>query len=198
MFRKNIIIVLLALASTIAFAQSRITYFNAIALGDSIRLNFTIGTGTSSCAGYHVLKGSDSLNLYPIFVYPGICGTTPSPESYTYTDISPNKVTPNFYRILIPPGDYSQMLRVDLAASFTNMILFPQPAEDLLNIIILNKKFFYYEMKIYDRFGRKMGETTGNASDRITLNISGFPLGVYAFMILDINGNAYRGKFLKN
>lgn len=197
MFRKNIIIVLFALASTIAFAQSRITYFNAVALGDSIRLNFTIGAGTV-CAGYQVFKGSDSLNLQFQYAYGGLCGTTSVPENYTYIDYAPNKVTPNFYQILIPPGDYSQILRVDLAASFTNMILFPQPAEDLLNIIILNKKFFYYEMKIYDRFGRKMGETTGNASDRITLNISGFPLGVYAFMIVDINGNAYRGKFLKN
>jgi len=198
MLRKTIATLLIAFICSLAIAQSRITYFNAVALGDSIRLMFTIGSGSTSCAGYQVLKGSDSLTLYPIFVYPGICGTTSSPESYTYTDISPNKNTPNFYRILIPPSDYSQMLRVDLAASFTNMVIFPQPAEDLLNIIILNKKFFYYEMKIYDRFGRKMGETTGNSSDRITLNISGFPIGVYAFMIIDINGNAYRGKFLKN
>lgn len=179
-------------------SQSRITYFNATPLKDSIRLNFTIGTGTSSCAGYNVLKGSDSLNLYPIFVYPGICGTTSSPESYTYTDISPNKLTPNYYRILIPPGDYSNMLKVNLASSFTNLIIYPQPAEDLLYISINNKKDYYYEIKIYDRFGRKMGDGNGNATDRITLNVSGFPLGVYAFYIVDINGNAYRGKFLKN
>lgn len=177
-------------------AQSRIIYFKATALGDSVRLNFTISSGTA-CAGYNVLKGSDSLNLNPVYVYPGICGNNSSNETYAYTDFSPNKTTPNFYRILIPPGDYSNTLRVDVAASFSDMIIFPQPTEDILNIKFLNKSYFYYEMKIYDRFGRKMGETNGNSSDRITVNVSGLPIGLYAFMIIDINGNAYRGKFIK-
>lgn len=179
-----------------AKAQSRIIYFQAKALGDSVRLTFTISSGTA-CAGYNVLKGSDSLNLNPVYVYPGICGNNSANETYTYTDFSPNKTAPNFYRILIPPGDYSNMLRVDIAASFSDMIIFPQPTEDLLNIKFLNKSYFYYEMKIYDRFGRKMGETNGNSSDRITVNVSGLPIGLYAFMIIDINGNAYRGKFIK-
>lgn len=180
-----------------ASSQSRITYFYATALGDSVRLNFTIGSGTT-CAGYNVLKGSDSISLFPIYVYGGLCGTTSSPESYSYMDYSPNKAVPNFYQILIPPGDYSTILRVDMAATNTNMIIYPQPAEDVLNIVILNKKNFYFEMKIYDRFGREMGDGKGTAAERITLNVSGFPLGIYAFMIIDINGNAYRGKFLKN
>lgn len=195
---KQILFILLLATSFFTKGQSRITYFNATPLGDSIRLNFTVGTGTSSCGGYNVLKGSDSLNLYPVYVYGGLCGTSPSPENYTYTDLSPNKLTPNFYRILIPPGDYSNILKVNLASSFTNLIIYPQPAESVLYISINNMKNYYYEIKIYDRFGRKTGDSNGIASDRITLNVSGFPLGVYAFYIVDINGNAYRGKFSKN
>lgn len=197
MRKKNIFLFLVLLAASNNFAQSRVINFTGIALKDSIRLSFGISAGPS-CGGYQVLKGSDSLNLFPIYVYGGICGNTTYNENYTYMDYSPNTALPNFYRILIPPGDYSNLIRIDMAASFSNMIIFPQPAEDLMSIKILNKSNFYYELKIYDRFGRKMAESNGNATDRITLNVSGFPLGVYAFYVVDINGNAYRGKFLKN
>lgn len=178
-------------------SQSRITYFNAIPMKDSVRLNFTISAGPS-CSGWQILKGSDSLNLFPVQIYGGLCGNTTTAENYSYTDISPNKLMPNFYRILIPPGDYSALKRVDLAASFTNLIIYPQPAENVIYISINNVKNFYYEIKIYDRFGRKVGDGNGNAAQRIELNVSNFPLGVYTFYIVDLNGNAYRGKFLKN
>jgi hypothetical protein len=196
LIRKFYISLLTCIALT-TNAQSRIVYFNAVPMVDSVRLNFTISAGTG-CAGYNVLKGSDSISLYPVYVYGGICGNTSSQEYHTYSDISPNKSSPNYYRILIPPGDYSKILRVDLASSNSNMIIYPQPTEDVLNIVLLNKKNYYYEIKIYDRYGRKMGEGSGDAVDKISLNVSGFPLGVYVFRVLDINGNAYRGKFLKN
>lgn len=178
-------------------SQSRITYFNTIAMTDSVRLNFTISAGVS-CSGWQVLKGSDSLNLFPIYTYGGLCGNTTTAENHTYTDISPNKAVPNFYRIFIPPNDYSALRRVDLAASFTNMLIYPQPTENALFISISNVKNFYYEIKIFDRFGRRMGDGNGNALERIELNVSGFPLGLYTFYIIDLNGNTYRGKFLKN
>ncbi len=198
MNRIGLFCVLFILLGFGARSQSRIFNFYANPLGDSIRLNFTITAG-NACAGWQILKGSDSLNLQFQYSYPGICGNTSFAENYKWTDFSPNKTSPNFYRILVPPGDYSNIIRVDLAASFNdNMLIYPQPAETELNIAFTNKKNFYYEIKIYDRYGRKMGDGNGTAAERITLNVSSFPLGVYVFYVVDINGNAYRGKFLKN
>ncbi|MGZ3883413.1 MAG: T9SS type A sorting domain-containing protein, partial [Bacteroidia bacterium] len=142
-------------------------------------------------------KGADSLNLYQVYVYPGLCGNTGYSQTYTYTDISPNKTAPNFYEVLIPPGDYSQMLKVNSAANYSNLLIFPQPAQDVLNITIANLVSYYYEMTIFDRFGRKQGFASGNASGAITLNLSSFEEGVYIFYIIDGSGNAYRGKFIK-
>ncbi len=178
-------------------AQSRISYFSATSLSDSVRLNVQISAGLG-CAGFQVLHGSDSVNLQQIWAYPGLCGNTSYPESYKYTDYTPNKTSANYYRILIPPGDYSKILKVDLAANFSNLVVFPQPANDVLNIAISNKANYYYEMTIYDRFGRKKGFASGNAMDKITLNVSAFSEGVYVFYIFDGNGNSFRGKFLKN
>lgn len=178
-------------------AQTRIYNFNTLSLTDSVRLNFTILQSSVTCAGYQVLKGSDSLVLNPIYVYPGICGSTSFNQTYTYTDFSPNKLTPNFYQILIPPSDYSTVKRVDLAVNFSNLLIYPQPVEDILNIAIVNQKNYYYEINIYDRFGRKKGFASGNVIDNITVDVSGFNEGVYVFYIAQSGGNVYRGKFLK-
>ncbi|MBK7666770.1 MAG: T9SS type A sorting domain-containing protein [Sphingobacteriaceae bacterium] len=178
-------------------AQTRIYNFNAIPLGDSVRINFTILQASVTCAGYQILKRNDSLTLNPIYVYPGICGTTSSNEIYNYTDFSPNKLTPNFYQVHIPPNDYSVVKRVDLAASFSNLLIYPQPVEDFLNIAISGQKNYSYEITIFDRFGRKKGFGSGGATDKFTLDVSGFAEGVYVFYIVTNNAGNYRGKFLK-
>lgn len=195
--RKSIIVLFILVLSAGLNAQSRIYNFTALALGDSVRLSFTVLASSVTCANYEVLKGSDSLTLSPIFVYPGICGGTTSNELHSYTDISPNKLTPNFYQIFIPPNDYSLVKRVDLAASFTSLLVYPQPVEDILNISIKDRKNYYYEINIYDRNGRKKGFSSGNVTDKISIDVSGFAEGVYAFYIVTNGGDSYRGKFLK-
>lgn len=193
---KKIIIFLFFVSVFGTNAQTRIYNFNPIPLGDSIRLSFTVLQGTA-CAGYQVLKGSDSLVLNPIYVYPGICGNITFSETHNYTDFSPNRLTPNYYQIHIPPSDYSVVKRVDLATSFSDLLIFPQPVEDILSIAINNQKNYYYEINIYDRFGRKKGFASGNVTDKITIDVSSFAEGVYVFYIVQANGGAYRGKFLK-
>ncbi len=177
-------------------AQTRIYNFTAISLKDSVRLSFTVSQG-STCAGWQVLKSSDSLTFNTIYSYPGLCGNSTFSQTYTYSDISPNKLTPNFYQIQIPPNDYSPVRRVDLATNFSNLLIFPQPVEDILNIAINGQKNYYYEIHIYDRFGRKKFFGNGNATDKITLDVSSFSEGVYVFYIAQSNGTTYRGKFLK-
>jgi hypothetical protein len=194
--KKTLLISLLILPVFFNAQISRITYFNATPLGDTIRLNLTISAGVS-CSGFEVHKGSDSMNLSPIYIYPGLCGNTSNSESHVYYDISPNNALPNYYRILIPPGDYSKIIRVDLASSSTGLLIYPQPAEDYLNISVNNNKNFDYEMRIADRFGRYKGLVNGHCNEFINLNISAFPEGIYVFYIIDNAGNYWRGKFLK-
>ncbi len=180
----------------LSIAQSRIYNFNAFPLKDSVRLSFTVTQG-ASCGGWVVENSSDSVTFYQIYNNGGLCGNTTSAEIYSYTDYAPNKLSPNFYRIHIPPSDYSSVKRVDMAASFTNLLIFPQPAEDKLSIAISGQKNYYYEINIYDRYGRKKGFGSGNAVEKIYLDVSEFAEGVYVFYITTNNSGNYRGKFLK-
>ena len=190
------IVFLLCIIPCFALSQSRVSYFSATNLKDSVRLNLSVSAGLG-CAGWQVLRGTDSVNLNQIYVFPGVCGNTSYAESYKWVDYSPNKLTPNYYRIYIPPNNYSQILKIDLATNFSNLLIFPQPANDVLNISVTGKNNFYYEITIYDRFGRKQGFGSGSAAEKISLNVSGFSEGIYVFYISDIYGTIYRGKFLK-
>ena len=192
----KLIIFIFLLSFSQVRSQTRIYNFTTLSLTDSVRLTFTVLQGTA-CAGWEILKGSDSLKLDPIYVYPGICGNASFAETYKYTDISPNRSTPNFYQILIPPSDYSPVKRVDLAVNFSNLLIYPEPVEDLLNIAITGQKNYYYEINIYDRFGRKQGFSSGDVTDKITINVSGLIEGVYVFYIAKSGGGVYKGKFLK-
>jgi hypothetical protein len=177
-------------------AQTRIYNFQVLPLTDSVRLTFTVLQG-SVCAGWEIWKGSDSINLNPIYAYPGLCGDVNFSIKYNYTDFSPNKVTPNFYQVRIPPNDYSPVLRVDIASSFSNLLVYPQPVEDYLNIAISQRKNYNFEIHIFDRFGTKRGFGSGSAAERITLNVNSLIEGVYPFYIVLGDGSLYRGKFAK-
>ena len=196
MLRKKIGVLVLLCLFLQTVSQTRIYNFNTLPSTDSVRLNFTVLQGTA-CAGWQVLKGSDSLTLLQIYAYPGISGNVSFNETYKYTDLSPNKAKPNFYQILVPPSDYSPVKRVDLATNFSNLLIYPQPVEDNLNIIINGQKNYYYEINIYDRFGRKKGFASGDVVDKITIDVSAFSEGVYVFYIAKSGGGIYKGKFLK-
>lgn len=195
MLRKLLFFILVVNAAA-GLAQSRIAFFTAVNMTDSIRLKLMVTPGPQ-CSGFQILKGSDSVNLYPVYVYPDLCGSPGYSQTYTFTDISPNFTAPNYYRVLIPPGDYSPVLKVNSAANYSNLVIFPQPAGNTLNITVANLLNFYYEMTIYDRFGRKQGFASGNAAGQISIDVSAFEAGVYIFYIIDGNNNAYRGKFIK-
>jgi hypothetical protein len=190
MRRLKLIAFLIGLVPLLIEAQGRVTYFTATNLKDSVRLNLTVSAGPG-CAGWQVMHGNDSVNLTPIYVYGGICGNTSYAESYKYLDMTPSKSTSNYYQIYIPPNDYSKILKVDLATNFSNLLVFPQPVQDYLNISISNKLNFTYEMHIYDRYGRKKGFTSGSAADKISLNVSSFDAGVFVFYILYGSGHIY-------
>ncbi len=179
---------------------SRVSKFNAIILGNDIRLDFTISQG-SSCNGYQILKGYDSTNYNLLYDYSGICGNSSTEESFSYTDGGVQKNSYLYYKILIPPFDYSKALRMYVEEKKTKkniLYTYPQPVNSTVTAYLENENFDDYVLRIIDCNGMVRRELRINAYKYITTDISDFEHGVYCLFLIDSSGNFSRGKIIKN
>jgi hypothetical protein len=202
MTKKHTFILILFLFAifSIPAQTSRISYFNPIILGNDIRLDFTISKGIT-CNEYQVLKSYDSTNFNILYDYSGVCGNTNSDQSFSYTDAGVQKNTYLYYKILIPPFDYSKMVRmfVDQKNTKKNLLYtYPQPVVDLVTIYLENENYDDYTLRIMDCNGTMRRELKLNAYKYITTNVSDLEHGLYCILLIDSGGNFSRGKIIKN
>lgn len=204
MFRKTIVILIsILLVNGANYSQTRFTACNAYVANNSVKIDFTMSPGTS-CGGYQIFRSTDSTNVLAtkIYDYPGVCGDINTSQNFSYIDYGPALNTMNYYKVLIPPFDYSNLLKlyVNQTAAAPKVVVYPQPAtaNDILNIYIENEDNTYYELKIYDSFGRLKLFKIGTYASSIHVPTSSFDEGVFVFLIIDGNGKIFKGKFSKD
>ncbi len=71
--------------------------------------------------------------------------------------------------------------------------LYPNPAKNLVYLQIPDYDFTTYQLEIFDINGHKISETT-ISGPQTTINISGFPDGIY---FIRTKQNEINGKFIK-
>ncbi|MBK6839110.1 MAG: hypothetical protein IPG90_13360 [Bacteroidetes bacterium] len=95
------------------FAQSSpvLTKFNGTAYNNQVYLSWEIGQG-STCNGIGVMRSVDSVSFVEIGSIEGVCGSTSEPQSYTFTDLTPQSNRTNYYRL--NPGGlaFSSVLKI--------------------------------------------------------------------------------------
>jgi len=86
--------------------------------------------------------------------------------------------------------EYSQIRAINFASS-TKVIIYPNPANDILNIVGVEMSNTKY---IYNSTGKLVKQITNNSN---TLNISGLSPGIYYIQIVMIDGNIINQEFVK-
>ena len=178
---------------------SRISYFNAIILGNDVRLDFTISKGPS-CSGYQVYKSTDSLTYNLLFDYAGICGNTSTDQQISYTDGGVPQNTFLYYKILIPPFDYSKVARLYVDQKKTKkaqLYIYPQPVENIFTVYLEGQNPDDYTVKIFTYDGLLKIDTYVNAYQYLKIDISTLERGIYCLLLIDSAGNYSRGKVIK-
>lgn len=95
---KHFFFITLFLFSAVVYAQHRILdSFTANQTTTGVELKLVI-SGGESCNGIKIFRGFDSTNVEHIGTIPGICGGTGNPTPFFYTDSSPIKNKPVYYR----------------------------------------------------------------------------------------------------
>lgn len=98
--------------SRTGFAQSTplLTKFNGTAYNNQVYLSWEIGQG-STCNGIGVMRSVDSVSFVEIGSIEGVCGSTSEPQSYTFTDLTPQSNRTNYYRLNLGGLAFSSVLK---------------------------------------------------------------------------------------
>lgn len=175
-------------------AQSRIQNLSGAQHKGNVQLNFVITEG-ESCAGYQIQRSENPFNFDLLYDFSGICGDLIKPQSFSYTDESPLKNTTTYYRVFIPPLDYSDIISLtyfDFPES--GYILFSNPVTSSLKILVNSSSS---TIEIYDGQGNKLFNFIANSEGYVDEPISSIPNGLYYFLIKTKNEKILKGRFLK-
>jgi hypothetical protein len=175
-------------------SQTRIQELSAVQYNQNVIISYLISAG-NSCAGYQILKSNDSLNFDVIFDYAGICGESTKSQNITYSDESPQKNKKNYYKVLIQPSDYSNVISVfytDLAEK--GYLLMQNPITQNLSLVSdLNSG----DLKIYNQMGTLTLSVSPNEQGLYHKDISWLENGIYYFILENAKGKLLHGKFIK-
>lgn len=192
-YNKILLLSVSIIASVNSIAQSRIQELTATQFKQSILINFIITSG-SSCSGYQIQRSKDSVNFEILYDYSAVCGELTKPQLISFTDDSPLKNTINYYRVFIPPSDYSNIKSVVFSdISEKGYLLYTNPVSQ--NLIILgNSK--NGKLKIYNQTGNIVNESISNEDGLFNEDPSSWPKGLYYFAIETNIGMNVGGKFI--
>ena len=191
---KILLVAICFLACHSSFAQSRVQQLSAAQYKQNILISFIISRG-NACSGYQIQRSSDSINFDVIYDYRGICGELTNPQNISYTDETPLKNAVNYYRVMIPPADYSIIVSVIFSdISEKGYLLYSNPVTQTLQILSSSSNG---KLKIYNQRGSFVKEYFPNANGLYREDVSSFTAGLFYFVIENNVGKNSSGKFIK-
>lgn len=177
-----------------SYAQSRIQELTATQYNQNVVISYFISAG-NTCSGYQILKSNDSLNFNVVYDYAGICGESSKAQNITFSDESPEKNKKNYYKVLIQPSDYSDVISIFFVDfSEKGYILMQNPITNNLSILSNSNSSV---LKIYNQTGNLIQSHTPNQQGLYQEDVSSLGCGMYYFMIENAKGKPLQGKFIK-
>ncbi|MBC7696447.1 MAG: T9SS type A sorting domain-containing protein [Burkholderiales bacterium] len=156
-------------------------------------ISFIITPG-SSCTGYQIQRSSDSVNFEILYDYNAICGDLTKPQNIFFTDEKPLKNSFNYYRIFIPPQDYSNITSVIFNdISENGYLLYNNPISETL-LLLGNSKG---ALQIYNQNGKLLNTFFSNEEGLFKEESISWPAGLFYFKIETNIGKNIGGKFIK-
>ena len=193
-FKVTLFLIFFICIKNHAKSQSRVKNLTLIQFKEFVYIDFTISKG-NSCTGYKIQQSSDSTNFNTIYEFIGVCGELTKDQNISYTHNNPSKNIKNYYRIFIPPADYSEIKSIDVTSiPIEGYILYANPFTNLLKIKTVKNS----TILIFNSIGEKLIEYSSDNNGLITQDISSIQNGLYFFLIKDENNKYLIGKFIKS
>ena len=187
----QIVVAGLMLLGLKAKAQTRVDNFNLYQYKEQVLLSFEITAG-ASCSGYEIQHSSDSVYFVSAYNYIGVCGSTNKNQPYSYTHTTAVVNATNYYRVLIPPSDYSSIKSIEIKSK-VGFVVTNNPVKKYLNIFINTGNF----LEVYNGQGHKVADFKASEDGLVDADVSDLSQGIYYFIVYDNQGQIFKNKFLK-
>lgn len=194
---KTLIYLWMLLLSPMIWSQDDVTiaFFNVEKVADKIQLSWAISRG-NLCYGTKILHSIDRINFQEIGRVDGICGDYNEYRLYEFTDRNPTKDQPNYYRLIINNVVYSEIVSLhyhDLSEN--NFLVYPQPINNIGNLIFDNPNHQLVEFQMHSESGRIVKEYLIN-QEVIHINAAEFEPGYYYFSLKKPDNEIIKGRIV--
>ncbi len=178
--------IIVCLLSLIAFGQGHhpiLESFSARTTNDEVVLDWVIAGG-NTCNGIKIFHAPDTISFHQIGFIDGICGSTNSPEPYTYTHNAPLENTYNYYRLEFGGQGISLPLEVKfIKLGAGGYLIAPNPVSNSATIFFNNYSGEEYTFRLLDSYGREVLQITNIKDESFRFNRSGLKSGYYVFLL---------------
>ena len=156
---------------------------------------------SGSAISYFVVERSEDGNVYTALDTVRETGA----NAYNFEDDSISEVKPYFYRLKIVSNVgafvYSNVILIKAANSTKNILVYPNPVQNVLKFNLLSDKKARYNVWINDISGKVLMKLPPPLFDignnYFTINTTNLPKGTYTLIVAD-ETNKYVRKFIKN
>jgi hypothetical protein len=177
--RKFIIVFFLFTYQFSGIAQNTVRFFEGNRISQSsIQLNWITAAG-NTCSDLLIERSADLSNFNEVYRHSGVCGSTSEELNYFWVD---NEALPgiSYYRIQEALGLFSDTIEMLNPIGIEEVIMFPNPASNEINIYRTNSDAKISSLLIYDLRGKLILET--EIPNQLTnINTSKLIDGMYYF-----------------
>jgi hypothetical protein len=185
-----VVIILLIPAGRLCAQTSIVQSYHAESSSGKVYLRWTIQAGYT-CNGIVINRSADQIRYSKVGEIFGVCGSTDSAQTYTFTDDNPIASKTNFYKLEL--GFLGQTAeRSVFVWSGDGVLLYPNPAGSTTRLQYDNTTSSTADLYLYDMQGRLVA-TQSNKQSVMQVDVSMLPGGLYLFRLL-AGGTEHHGK----
>jgi len=195
--RKNLPVLLLFLCCLQGVAQVvSVSNFTLFRNGKNVILHWTLDSG-ATCNGTAILHAIDTTNYTEIGDIPGICGSSTTPTSYTFTDTNPILNQVNYYKLRFGFSQLSEARSI-LVEYIEQGTVFIQNdrAAGLLTFKFNNDAREEFAFTLYDNTGRALFQKEKVIESEIEVRSNEFEAGVYFYNLNNSHNRKHTGRLL--
>lgn len=178
-------------------AQSaRLSGFSVVKIDyDASLVQWTMAPG-ATCFRMEVQHSVDALNFSTIYTYPGVCGDLNEESHYSWADVNAKPYALNYYRMKLAETEFSSVVVVDLDSDLAGdeLQLFPNPARELVQLIIRNPNREDFKLRLFDSEGRLLFNKKFSGRQSLSLDLEDYKSGLYYVEIDYLNSTQKRAK----